>query len=604
MWRPVEMYMLLAAERISHTHVRRGCPVHPVPSRVRKAPFSLRAGVGLWCLLLLAGCTSQVKTEKSVTLEKPQVKNGVILEEDDPAKLQELAAALEALDLTVPDAKATLAPGAAAPSPAAAAEALPPRISVTDAVEMTARPGVPADATKLIPLAKLSRTEVNEIVEHLVLSLGSELGYAGAATALAEALPPAPPGVIDGRTLTRAADNGTHVLRLGYRYFVSQPPQFWALGVIVGKDGALSANPDLAKVEPKITTVLASLQEMRAGLTARDMEARLIQLSYVDAVTALNTLKGFGVTTVGKAADVPAKMEFANLPCVVCIEDPKKEYTGLVGAKTKIDASTAAVKLSMAPGVAAELEDNTIASPMTQLLVLFHPAHPEQFSEVRRILDTVIDRPARQIFIEAMVLEISADGLKELGVEWELDDPPLAITAGSLRAGASTQTLDIQARDITQLGDVLRGEYGWNWDVTLRALVRSGKAEILSRPSVLTLDNRQSTIRVGEDIPIASSLEGFTVATNRVSFKFDYLPTGILLNVRPRINESGAEVSMLIDTIVSARVPNADLVMRSGDGTILAAAPTISTRRVQTYGRIPNNTPLIIGGLVAREEMV
>ncbi|MBM4026018.1 MAG: type II and III secretion system protein, partial [Planctomycetes bacterium] len=47
-----------------------------------------------------------------------------------------------------------------------------------------------------------------------------------------------------------------------------------------------------------------------------------------------------------------------------------------------------------------------------------------------------------------------------------------------------------------------------------------------------------------------------------------------------------------------------DLVMRSGDGTILAAAPTISTRRVQTYGRIPNNTPLIIGGLVAREEMV
>ena len=141
----------------------------------------------------------------------------------------------------------------------------------------------------------------------------------------------------------------------------------------------------------------------------------------------------------------------------------------------------------------------------------------------------------------------------------------------------------------------------WDWNVTIRALIRTGKAEILSRPSVLTLNNRQSTIRVGRDIPIASSMEGMSNYSNKISFKFEYLPTGILLNIRPRINEAGKEVSMLIDTIVSATVPGGDLVMRAADGTVLAEAPTISTRRVQTYGRIANNTPLIIGGLVARE---
>jgi len=149
--------------------------------------------------------------------------------------------------------------------------------------------------------------------------------------------------------------------------------------------------------------------------------------------------------------------------------------------------------------------------------------------------------------------------------------------------------------------NIFKGDVHWDWNLAIRALVREGKAEILSRPSILTLDNRQCTIRVGQDIPIASSLEGMTSYTNRVSFSFEYLPTGILLNIRPRINEDGTEVTILVDTMVSATVPGADLEMRAPDNVVLASAPTISTRRVQTYSRIPNNTPLIIGGLVSSE---
>ena len=136
--------------------------------------------------------------------------------------------------------------------------------------------------------------------------------------------------------------------------------------------------------------------------------------------------------------------------------------------------------------------------------------------------------------------------------------------------------------------------------MNLRALLREGKAEILSRPSVLTLNNRQSTIRVGQDIPIATSTAGITNA-DMLSFNFEYLPIGIMLNIRPRISSDGSEVSMLIDTIVSSIVPGADLQIRDAAGILLASAPTISSRRVQTYGRIPNDTPFIIGGLVNKE---
>jgi len=58
---------------------------------------------------------------------------------------------------------------------------------------------------------------------------------------------------------------------------------------------------------------------------------------------------------------------------------------------------------------------------------------------------------------------------------------------------------------------------------------------------------------------------------------------------------------MMIDTIVSSEVLGGGLEIRDSNQNLLASAPKISSRRVQTYGRIPNNTPFIIGGLVNKE---
>ena len=556
----------------------------------------------LAALFLLTGCTSHTERDSTVVLEQPKVSRGVIFEPNDAPKMQELAAAVDALDLPVPPetpAIDEIRRSEPNQSGSASQDAAPPSVGLAEAVGMTMPGAVPPESTKAVVLPRLSRIEINEIAAQVILGFQSSLGYVAAPAAITDALPVAPAGLLGDRALMRSGENGTYILRFGYCWFVSQPPQFWAMGVIVGDNGVLSANPDLAQVEPKVAQMITSLNESRAELTVRDLETKLVQLSYTDAAAAINMLKGFGVTTLNTPAEVPPKIEFAKLPYVVNIEDPKKEYTGLVGSKEVSSKG----KLSMAPGGASELMDNAIASPMTQIMVLFHPAYPEQFSEVRRILDAYIDRPARQIFIEAMVLEISEEGLKDLGVEWELNKSPLFINAGSLIAGSPSDTLKVSTPDTSLLNEIFEGsQFQWDWEATIRALVRNGKAEILSRPSVLTLDNRQSTIRVGEDIPIASSFEGVATYSNKVAFAFEYLPTGILLNIRPRIAESGAEVSMLIDTIVSARVVGKDLELRSANGdVVLASAPTISTRRVQTYGRIPNNTPLIIGGLVARE---
>jgi len=544
--------------------------------------------------VLASGCMQRTETsQRSLEPDELRTANGVVLEEKDPQELARLAEALDALTLDLP-----AAPILPAENPTLDANAIVPvKLSATEAITMIGITALPPQATRLLSLPKLSDIEIGDLQDRLALQLGTDSGYTPAAAAISDSLPQVPQGIHGVTTLVHGSDAGTGVLRFGFKRYASQPPQLWALGVLVDAGGDLTVNPDLDALEPMLKDMVTSLQALRKGLTFNDLEAKLVQLSYVDDKIALSMLKGMGLTTLPKPEDIPAQADFAKLPYVVAIPDPDKGDTGLIGADTQTQKTKWG--LSLTPGVASAITDNPVASPMSQLMVVFHPAHPEQFSRVRRALDTYIDRPARQIFIEAMVLEIGEEGLKDLGINWEMAGNPVSISAlGSLRADGSNDTLGISVADLSNIVDPFEG----TWSLEVRALVRSGKAEILSRPSVLTLNNRQSTIRVGRDIPIASSFEGLYSNSNKVAFSFQYLPTGILLNIRPRINEDGTEVSMLIDTLVSARIPDADLEMKSSTGAVLATAPTISTRRVQTYGRIRNNTPFIIGGLVSREQ--
>jgi hypothetical protein len=75
-----------------------------------------------------------------------------------------------------------------------------------------------------------------------------------------------------------------------------------------------------------------------------------------------------------------------------------------------------------------------------------------------------------------------------------------------------------------------------------------------------------------------------------------------MLNILPRISKDNDEVSLQIDGVVSDVIPGKDLVLRDSNGQELARAPQISTRRVQTHVRVDNNTPFMIGGLVASDD--
>ncbi|MHC4566764.1 MAG: type II secretion system protein GspD [Planctomycetota bacterium] len=462
------------------------------------------------------------------------------------------------------------------------------------------RPGLswPADTGKMFDLPRMSNIELQELLDDLALTLQTQDGYEHTSDDIAESVPPLPAGFFNECLLSQKMPGGNRVLRIGCWSYRSRTPRLGVYGAVLTPGQAMQTNPDQASVETLVNEILANVEQMRKGLNAVDLEHKIIQLSYVDVPGALSALQGLGIHTIDSAGTIPNKVEFSQLPLVLEMTSPSADSTGLVG---KSEVGRGQLGASTVPTLASDLNPDMIASPATRLMVLFHPAHPEQFGRVQELITEVIDKPARQIYIESMVIEISEGGLKQLGVEWEFQDGTSIITGGSLSTNLR-ESLEEIGQTLFFTGDSTQ-DLSSEWLVKIRALLVDGKAKILSRPSVLALNNRQASIRIGEDIPIATSQEGLSGDSSKISFDFKYIPIGILLNIRPRVSEDGREISLMIDTIVSARKPEGDLEIQDEDGRILASAPTVTTRRVQTYARIQNNTPFIIGGLVSSNDI-
>ncbi|MAX25618.1 MAG: hypothetical protein CMJ19_14055 [Phycisphaeraceae bacterium] len=452
------------------------------------------------------------------------------------------------------------------------------------------------------PMVDMNDLEAAELLDVVESRLTAQ-GYFGRVTPELRKRMPSLEGYRQVRMMARTDDKGVHLVQLGYKVFKSQPLHLWIAGATINKEDKLTPM-DLTGLKKTLEESRKSMDARQKALKISDLTIDKITLSYVEPDRCMAILKtlGYQVVEYKNGGKGPAgyqsidpllkSVDPKNLPVVAAV--PGTDATGLVGGSK---AQRGEFGLTMTPSIATDLKDHTSAAPLMELMVLYDASRPEQHARLLELIQNTIDVPARQILIEAMVLEISKTSLDQLGVEWDLRSPRNAVgglSVGRLPLFASNNSpaLDVELNDIF-------GEFR----VQIQALITEGKAKILSRPSILTLDNRQASIRVGEEIPVATSVSGNS-SSDKISFNFKYIPIGILLNVRPRITSDGENVSLQIDGIVSSEVPGADLeLLDVQTNQVLARAPQISTRRVQTYSRVANNTPFIIGGLVAQDDV-
>ena len=249
------------------------------------------------------------------------------------------------------------------------------------------------------------------------------------------------------------------------------------------------------------------------------------------------------------------------------------------------------------------------------LIAFYHPDNQDRLDHIKDTLKTSIDTSPIQVYIESMILEVAESGFERLGVLYANTVPQgnaglvnqnISIgstspaTVSSAKSAAETSIIKgvfTKGNGAADIADLL--------SITIQAMLADGQAEVLSRPSVIALNNRPAVIEVSDQkqYPIRQA-SAFSQGSSQFTYSFQEVSPGILLQIRPRISDVNNEVAMEIDVQVKAlRAENDGEAKNDADEPkVIATKPGSTTRRVHTFAIVPNKTPIIIGGLVSREK--
>lgn len=360
-----------------------------------------------------------------------------------------------------------------------------------------------------------------------------------------------------------------------------------------------------------------------------DLKSELIQLSYSNMDRVVNSLNVMGMETIlatapiAKPYTVDKRGRATYITPPKSVETPKTTYTCSqlpIFYRPKVIPVNSLSDVLKGPGTAGMrtgsrfsfVDMASVDYGLNESLVAFyHPEKIERFNNIKKTIHETIDAAPVQVYIESMVLEVNESGFDKLGVLYKNTSPQGAgITGTSLEVGATTVLTPSAAASSTSSlvkGLITRGTNLTNvrdiLNIEIQALVAKGSAEVLSRPSVIALNNRPAIIEVTEQrqYPIRQQ-STFNQSTTNFSYSFQEVTPGILLQIRPRVSNENNDVAMEIDVQVKALVSDNDGNAVNDDGDIISTKPGSSTRRVHTFAIVPNKTPIIIGGLVSKDK--
>ncbi|MGB7288650.1 MAG: type II secretion system secretin GspD [Candidatus Macondimonas sp.] len=252
-------------------------------------------------------------------------------------------------------------------------------------------------------------------------------------------------------------------------------------------------------------------------------------------------------------------------------------------------------------------------------------AAPDQIATARSVIEQLdIRRP--QVMVEALIVEVSADRSKELGVQWAvsgisdgsgplglinfansgLDLGKLATTLLGQRTdsgtGTSTGTTGalnssgVAGVELGQGGSLAVGKIngrGTDWAVLLRALLSDTDTNILSTPTLLTLDNEEAQIVVAQTVPFLTGQFTNTGAANSAINPFqtiDRQDVGLTLKVKPQINEDGTVLLAVEQEVAS--------VEQASKARIGAVDVVTNKRAIKTNVLVDNGATIVLGGLI------
>jgi general secretion pathway protein D len=241
-----------------------------------------------------------------------------------------------------------------------------------------------------------------------------------------------------------------------------------------------------------------------------------------------------------------------------------------------------------------------------------------------------LDHPQPQVLIKVVFLEVTHNDSLDIGIEGNYNgkssafgrigsyltnysiftNTTITTTGGSTTTSQSTSILPGQliaqtnsyginnAFGLANQGAGANGAglysiLGADFTATLRAIAQAGKAQLLSRPSVLARNNQPATIQIGQNVPLITNVryDTFGNAINSVS----YQAVGIILKVTPFITSDGL-VQMIVQPSTSSIDPSISIPISAG-----VSAPVIDVRSADTVVITPDGQTVVIGGLMRND---
>jgi general secretion pathway protein D len=244
------------------------------------------------------------------------------------------------------------------------------------------------------------------------------------------------------------------------------------------------------------------------------------------------------------------------------------------------------------------------ADPATNTLIITAP--DAVYRQLRVVIDKLDVRRA-QVFIESLIVEVTGDQAAEFGIQWQTGGHHLAPGADSGAVGGTNfgttgqNILGIAANPATAgtglnigvaSGQITLPGIGTvtSLQFLARALEQNNKANILSTPNLLTLDNEEARIMVGQNVPFitgqfVTSASGGAGANVNPFQTIERRDVGLTLRVRPQISEGGAIKLVIYQEVSSVQAAT-------------SAGPVTNMRAIESNVLVDHGSIVVLGGLV------
>ncbi len=262
---------------------------------------------------------------------------------------------------------------------------------------------------------------------------------------------------------------------------------------------------------------------------------------------------------------------------------------------------------------------NITADPATNAMVI--SASPQDWQTLKQIIDD-LDTPRVQIFVQAVIVEVSAERQRELGVNFNASTSISGSTlgVGSLNFGqlestlsdplgltglglglASKSTCTISSAALAAAGAATGTTTSTSTNLSvpcdvalIMALETDTHANVLSAPTLLTADNEEAMIVVGQNLPFVGSAAANAGLPGQIFNSVERQNVGITLDIVPQVSE-GDYVKLDLYEEVS------NVVNGTQNATL---GPTTTIRSASTSVLIQNHRTAVIGGLLASQDQI